>query len=553
MIGVIVKEFEKEVAIEFFQLFKTPWEFYQENRRYDVVIVAADILPPIDSKLTIFYNSNPTRFDFEEVLEPKVSNKNSILEYQDISFSIFGQVLTFRKQELTWLTLECSKEPVAIEVEREDKKVIRIGFDLFQEVIFLISFGQPAMNAKIPTLDLHISMIRSLILNSGIPLVEIPPVPAGYDYISCLTHDVDFYRIRNHKFDRSMFGFVYRALISTLIGFIMGRCSWNKVLINWKSVFLLPGVYLGIVNDYWFQLDRYVEIENGLGSTFFFIPFKNKAGKNIPTVKHSKRRAVAYDINDIKTKVQGLAAKGFEVGLHGIDAWQDSKSGRKELERIYQVAGISKIGVRIHWLYFNRHSPELLEDAGFFYDSTFGYNEAVGYRAGTTQVFKPLNTKKLLELPLHIQDIAMFYPDRMNLTENGAWELVDGILKDLKKYGGVLTINWHHRSLGPERLWDKFYVKYIEELKKNRVWFGTAQQVVEWFKKRRSVRFGKINFIDNKLTINLVNNKNKLPPQLILRIHKPQVCESTNSISKENKVNQIDIPFSDEEMIEVSL
>ena len=29
-----------------------------------------------------------------------------------------------------------------------------------------------------------------------------------------------------------------------------------------------------------------------------------------------------------------------------------------------------------------------LEKAGFSYDSTVGYNETIGYRAGTAQVFK---------------------------------------------------------------------------------------------------------------------------------------------------------------------
>ena len=41
----------------------------------------------------------------------------------------------------------------------------------------------------------------------------------------------------------------------------------------------------------------------------------------------------------------------------------------------------------MHWLYFGDDSPKTLEAAGFDYDSTCGYNDAVGYRAGTSQVF----------------------------------------------------------------------------------------------------------------------------------------------------------------------
>ena len=44
------------------------------------------------------------------------------------------------------------------------------------------------------------------------------------------------------------------------------------------------------------------------------------------------------------------------------------------------------------------------------YDSTIGYNETVGYRAGTTQPYRPLAASRLLELPLHVMDTALFYP-----------------------------------------------------------------------------------------------------------------------------------------------
>ena len=62
----------------------------------------------------------------------------------------------------------------------------------------------------------------------------------------------------------------------------------------------------------------------------------------------------------------------------------------------------------MHWLYFDSQAPLALEKAGFSYDSTLGYNETIGYRSGTTQVFKHPNTDHLMELPLHIMDTALF-------------------------------------------------------------------------------------------------------------------------------------------------
>ena len=53
----------------------------------------------------------------------------------------------------------------------------RIGYDLFGEVRTLLTVGQPPENASIPTLELHIALLRDLIVVCGFPLVEIPPVP----------------------------------------------------------------------------------------------------------------------------------------------------------------------------------------------------------------------------------------------------------------------------------------------------------------------------------------------------------------------------------------
>src|SRR5262249_12150778 len=157
-------------------------------------------------------------------------------------------------------------------------------------------------------------------------------------------------------------------------------------------------------------------------------------------------------------------AAGGEIGLHGIDAWFESSLGRDESQRISQFSGKSGVGVRMHWLYRNERTPEVLEDAGFPYDSTFGYNETVGYRAGTSQVFKPLKVKELLELPMHVMDTALFYPSYLDLSVPRARQHVRFVLDNADRFGGTLTINWHDRSISPERLWGGFYEWLLDEL-----------------------------------------------------------------------------------------
>ena len=49
---------------------------------------------------------------------------------------------------------------------------------------------------------------------------------------------------------------------------------------NWLAAIALPGVYLNLIKDYFFQFENYEHIEKGLGSTYFFIPFKHYSGKD---------------------------------------------------------------------------------------------------------------------------------------------------------------------------------------------------------------------------------------------------------------------------------
>src|SRR4029077_1536094 len=149
------------------------------------------------------------------------------------------------------LTHEGTKSAVAVSIASDTQTIVRLGFDLFEEVRYLFTPGQPAEFAGIPTLELHISLLRDLIASHGVTLIEIPPVPAGHRFIVCLTHDVDHPRVRYHKCDHTMFGFLYRALVGSAMNFCRGRRSLRQVAVNWKAAFSLPLVFAGLAKDFW--------------------------------------------------------------------------------------------------------------------------------------------------------------------------------------------------------------------------------------------------------------------------------------------------------------
>jgi hypothetical protein len=556
LIGVISSETDEGTVKEFFELFKTPWEFFVSGRNYDVVLSTENKIPKTNSKLTVFYGSYENKFDHIKEITIHSTIRNTSIRYNGVEIPIYGNVYTLEGVGEPILKVKGSSLVAGLRIESSGTNIVLLGYNLFGEVCFLLSKGQPAENALLPTLDIHISILRNLIIDAGIPLVEVPPVPAGYDFIACLTHDIDFTGIRKHRFDHTILGFLYRASIGSLVRGFKAKLPLQNLIKNWKAVLSLPLVYAGYSKDFWFQIDRYTEIEKELKSTFFLIPFKNKPGDKI-SEHNAKKRSTKYDISDIREEARNLVKKGFEIGVHGIDAWHNPEKACQELNRIVEFIKGPEIGVRIHWLLFNNDSYRILEGAGITYDSTFGYNDSVGYRGGTVQVFKPLNSKDLLELPLHIQDTALFFSRRMNLSEVKAFDLCQKLIANAKSYGGVLTILWHDRSLGPERLWGDFYISLLNKICDNKVWFVTAGQIVNWFRRRREVIFEEVNIGNNemRLSLNYGNNGcNRIKePFVFIRIYHPKLRNPDEQNLLLSSSGYTDIPLKGETSFQINL
>ncbi len=552
MIAVYCAEDEKKTVQEFFELFKTPWEFFDPSATYDVVISTNYEMPQSNADLIIIYSSKPVQFDSTQNITTYPLAFTKLSFQGDILFPVYGGLLGIKGFAESLLLSHTGAEVVAVDVVQEKGRVIRVGFDLFREVAFLLSEGQPVENALFPTLECHISIMRNWILSAGIPLVEIPPVPFGYGYFVCLTHDIDFIGIRRHKFDHTMWGFVYRGLFGALYSFLRNRTGLRKLARNWIAVLKLPLVYAGIADDFWGHFDKYANVDNGHGSTFFVIPYKDQAGDigGMENADH-RRRAAPYGISDIVSQVKSLLGFGHEVGVHGIDAWNSVEKGTREFEQVAGITEDTEIGIRMHWLYYDRRSPGILERAGYDYDATLGYNETVGFKNGTTQVFRPFEVRRLLEIPLTIQDTALFYPRRLALTDEEAHRLCQNLLEMAGSYGGVITLSWHDRSLEPERLWGDFYVLLLQEIGNGTAWIGSAQQIVKWFRQRRSITFIESCVTDTKFRLKINANWSISEPQLFCRFYVP--ARRDDKLSSKKNYQHFDIPLTGEEIIEMSI
>ena len=510
MISVFASEADQPVVREFFELFKTPWRFHAAAAPATILLCAGRDVPANDAALVIVFASGLISSDANAGARSEAKTGPEIFNHAGFELPIYGSRLVETS----------SRQIVFRRGHTNGRPFVRIGFDLFAEVRHLLTCGQPTEYAAAPTLELHIAFLRDLILSHSLPLVEIPPRPAGHAFTVCLTHDVDHVGIRNHKFDHTMFGFLYRATFGSVLDVCTGRKNAGQLAQNFFAVLRLPLVHLGLARDFWHQFDHYVALENGLPSTFFVIPKKGETGLAAGGKRPSKR-AASYDAADLRDILQRLQAAGKEVAVHGLNAWRDAVAGRDERERITGLVGGGAAGIRMHWLYFDANAPEKLEAAGYVYDSTVGYNHTVGYRAGTSQVFKPLNTEHLLELPMHVMDTALFYPSYLNLSPKQAEGTVFPFIENAVHFGGVLTVNWHDRSLAPERLWGDFYARLLEQLQISRPWFATAAQTVAWFHQRRAATFEVAAADESRVKIKLPATGDDRLPALRVRIFPP--------------------------------
>ncbi len=552
MIGVACRTEEREIVQEFFELFKTPWEFFDEEHVYEVLIASVEVRF-LTAPLVVLFGSQRIDFDIQTGIPVRGRYYQGNLETDGLIVPIYGGLLTFGQEGQVLLRAQASREPAALRIGKGQGTLLRIGYDLWKEVAILLSRGQPLAHAFTPTLELHIALLRHWILTAGLTLVEIPPVPAGHRFIMCLTHDIDFAGIRQRKGDASVWGFLYRASLGSLMAFFRGRSSGRKLLRNWKAVASLPFIYLGLTEDFWSAFHEYATVEGDLRSTFFVIPFKKRTGERV-SAERPQQRATQYDIFDIQDTVHDLHRRGFEIGVHGIDAWNSLEWAKKERDRVTHVTGEKGdgFGIRMHWLCFDEDSFKLLEAAGYSYDSSSGYNETVGYKAGTSQVFRPLGVAEIVELPLHIQEMALFSSRRMNLSEDRAWDLCSRLMEFGREHGGVLTLLWHDRSMAPERLWGDFYVRLLKACQTQGAWFATAHQTVQWFRRRRSVSFFNVKRLENGVRIEFQKGDEKewgeKEPSLTIRLHLPHLRDAKESAP----FPSVDRPWRGEASIEIS-
>ena len=349
------------------------------------------------------------------------------------------------------------------------------GNDILRKISDLLNVGQSHLHE--PACDIIVDQLRQDLKKCTI-LVEIPPCPWEHPYMVALTHDVDLISVYERKWQS--------------VGNAVFRCMLQGSFHSGIRIILAK---FRICPDPWDNFTEWMEMEQKLGvrSTFFFLPASNNPGLFAPSI-----RSGFYSLED--TPIPTLIKNGWEVGVQGIDNWTSEEMGLSEIA-FFKKTGLKDIGNRVHWLMFSNNSWKFLDQSGYYYDSTFGYNNDIGFRAGTLQVYRPVESNRLLELPLHIQDIALFgkscweLSDKqwkretcLNISIPEAEKKINALIEYAEKYGGVITLLWHYDSITPPNDFSLFYRCLIQKIKNAGAWVSTANNIVAWFSNRRSLK-----------------------------------------------------------------
>jgi len=311
-------------------------------------------------------------------------------------------------------------------------------------------------------------------------------------YTLVLTHDIDVLSLRELPLSgRTFWGFAYRCLIVNFRRVLSQRLSYREYLDSLRQALLLPLIKLRLVKDPWqesLQVMLEIEKQYGVRSTIFFIPFPKRAGHTPEGKPAASNRAAYYKLDRYKELLQQLEVEGWEIGVHGLDAYLDLESAKAELKAVQKlIPGRDRIGIRMHWLYHRGEKTwRILGEAGYAYDATFGWNDRIGFPEGRYGPFKPEEAKNLVVLPLNIQDGALLGEWHQFLNKERAWQQVEQVLTEVKERKAVVTILWHNNSFVAPRYWGWLYERIIQRAKGDGARICRAIDVVEMFNQGRT-------------------------------------------------------------------
>ncbi len=281
-----------------------------------------------------------------------------------------------------------------------------------------------------PVVNEYAEMLRRMFAYLGLNIEN------KHKYTPVITHDIDFFA----RYDK------LSKVIKAAGGDILKRKSFKKALNTIQAYFKIKK---GKQKDPYDTFDYLMNIseKSGLKSHFYFIPA-------IPGEEDAQ-----YNITEcaVVSKMRSILQRGHIVGVHAAyRSYKNKELFAKELLRFPKEIKITES--RQHYLRFsNPETWQILNDTGIKTDSTIGFINNIGFRAGICFEYPVFNilTRQKLELK---ERPLIFMEQAARKTYSDKEKFFDKFsdLKNIsKKYEGNFVILWHNSNLNiPE--WEEF-------------------------------------------------------------------------------------------------
>ena len=260
------------------------------------------------------------------------------------------------------------------------------------------------------------------------------------------TIDIDNAWAFKHKSPLVSFGAILKAVLH-------GR--WDEL--KQRTV-----VFFGFRNDpydtYKYILETYKGLLNHI-LFFFLLGDRSRFDKNISHKNKSFRQLIAD------------MASVCEVGIHpSYSSNEKPWLFETEKERLENI--IQKPVTQSRQHYLKLRFPKTYQNAfksGITDDYTMGFASLSGFRAGTCTPFPffDLSRNQCNELIIHpfqVMDVTL--KNYLNLNPEKAWQLIEGLMTEVKKVNGTFISLWHNESLkdsGQWLGWRKVFEQILEK------------------------------------------------------------------------------------------
>ncbi len=463
----------------FFQVLGLQFAFSEPDRVSvaDFVVWYGRVRPSIPTRMVFIEAREETVLFFREKRSFKAAN---------------GRKFQFFREESVGLFYDEEFERNPAQLSSGDDRYRHIHVDLVASAFYFLSCWQEVTSMDrdrherfpasaslqhqlgffhIPVVNQYVEIFKAEIEKVLGRSLERRPRFHNKEFAVCITHDIDYIR-------KWTLGIIYRELVQYLL---LGRHD----AVNSRRLFRFFSFLRAISarhDPYIASIEKIVAIEKQfrVHATYFF-----KAGV-------SSKHDTSYRLRDgyVSKLLTDLESHGHEIGLHpSYNAYLNSARTKAEKKNLDDALGRESVGVRQHFLRFRAPDTWRVQaETGFIHDSTLGFSDHEGFRAGICHPFRPYDIEhdavvNLWEIPLLAMDGT--FQSYRNKSAEESLEIIKTLIRTVKKYRGVGVLLFHNTCYDEMDFayWGTVFENTLNFALQEGAFVGTAEEILNSYHK----------------------------------------------------------------------